>query len=179
MKLKNIMVLPSAVLISLALSNVAYATDGLLNTTSTGSSVVSLTINDSVKITGLADITFDAYGADDTGGINKGDAFCVYRNGGDAYSIIASNPNGDAFQLTAGEGSDIVEYTVALHESTDASGVDAATHGQPVLFSSASVKVDCDGSNNTAFDIRIAEQEIRDTTSGTYAGTLQLLLAAE
>jgi hypothetical protein len=156
--------------------------DELLGTTSTGSSDISLTINDSVKISGVDDLTFPAYGADDTGSINIGDAFCVYRNGADGYNITATNPNGSEFSLYNDTTQDTVQYTLALDESASAAAASQVGYDTAVSFTSGSVKTDCSdetNSVNTSFDIRIAEQEIRDTTSGVYTGTLQLLLAAE
>jgi len=155
------------------------ATDGSLDSTSTGTSDVSLVVNDNVLITGLNDVNFPAYGATNTGDINQGDAFCVYRNGGDGYSITPSNPNGVEFEITSVATGDSIQYTLALDESDDASSAAESTYDSAQSFTSGSVFVNCsdegDGTN-TAFDIRINEQELRDTTTGTYTGTLQLLL---
>jgi hypothetical protein len=183
MKLRNSIVLPGAALLGLAMSSAAFsASQGSLNTTSTGTADVSLTINDSVMITGMSDVTFPAYGANNTGDINIGDAFCVYRNGQDGYNIIATNPNGSEFSITSVATGDTVQYTLALDESADASSASELGYNTALSFTSGSDEIDCGdetSSVNTAFDIRIAEQEIRDATSGTYTGTLQLLLAAE
>ncbi|MFT4797864.1 MAG: hypothetical protein ACJAYE_002155 [Candidatus Azotimanducaceae bacterium] len=181
MKLRNKMVLPAVTLLAFATSSIAFGAtqgslDGLANG-STGSSDISIEVLDAVKITDMDDVDFGTYGADDTGAMNQGDAFCVYVNGGDAYSIVASNPNGSAFTLIGDTFADTLEYTVALDEDADASDATVvATHGQAQDFVSGSVKVDCDSVNNTSFDIRITEQELRDMTTDTYAGTLQLLL---
>jgi len=118
MKLKNSIVLPGAALLGLAMSSAAFsAGQGSLNSTSTGSSDLSLTINDSVMITGMSDVTFSAYGASNVGDINIGDAFCVYRNGQDGYNITATNPNGSEFSITSSATGDTVQYTLALDES--------------------------------------------------------------
>ena len=164
----------------LTISPVAFsAGQGSLDSTSTGSSDIQITIDDSVKITDMDDITFPNYGGSDTGAINQGDAFCVYKNGGDGYNITATNPNGTEFALIGADDGDVLQYTLALSESDDASGASAVAYGAVTAFASGSVYVDCqdegDGTN-TAFDIRIAEQELRDSSTQTYTGTLQLLL---
>ena len=105
----------------LGASTVFAATQGSLDSTSTGSSDITITINDSVKITDVDDVAFPDYGASDTGAVNQGDAFCVYRNGGDGYSITASNPSGSEFALVGATDGDVLQYTVALSESDDAS----------------------------------------------------------
>lgn len=155
------------------------ASQGSLGATSTGSVSVTITITDSVKITDLDDVAFPSYGGSNTGAINQGDAFCVYRNGSDGYSITASNPNGSEFALVGATDADVLQYTVALDESDDASSANAVTYNTAVNFTSGSPNTDCseegDGTN-TAFDIRIAEQELRDGSSQNYTGTLQLLL---
>lgn len=168
-----------ALISGLAAMPAIAAVQGSLDSTSTGSSDISLTVNDSVKITGLDDVTFPAYGASDTGAINQGDAFCVYRNGADGYNITASNPNGAEFSIVSAITGDTIQYSLALDESADASAASVITYNQPVAFKSGSDEVDCgDETNgvNTAFDIRIGEQEIRDASTGTYTGTLQLLV---
>jgi hypothetical protein len=183
MNLKNIFALPSATFFAIVLSSAAFgAGQGSLNSTSTGSSDLSLTINDSVMITGLNDVTFPAYGAANTGDIAQGDAFCVYRNGQNGYNITATNPNGSEFSITSAATGDTVQYTLALDESADASSANTVAYDTAISFTSGSDEVDCGdetSSVNTAFEIRIAEQEIRDATSGTYIGTLQLVLAPE
>ena len=108
-----------------------------------------------------------------------GDAFCIFRNGGDGYSITPSNPNGVEFEITSALTGDSIQYTLALDESADASTAAASMYDTTQNFSSGSEFLNCsdegDGTN-TAFDIRITEQELRDTTSGVYTGTLQLLV---
>jgi len=164
----------------LGASTALAATQGSLDSTSTGSSDITITINDSVKITDVDDVAFPDYGASDTGAVNQGDAFCVYRNGGDGYSITASNPSGSEFALVGATDGDVLQYTVALSESDDASSASAISYNTAVNFTSGSVFVDCsdeaDGTN-TAFDIRFAEQELRDSSTQDYTGTLQLLLS--
>ena len=106
----------------------------------------------------------------------------MYRNGADGYNITATNPNGSEFSLYNDTTQDTVQYTLALDESASAAAASQVGYDTAVSFTSGSVKTDCSdetNSVNTSFDIRIAEQEIRDTTSGVYTGTLQLLLAAE
>ncbi len=176
---KKILMLPCVLGVGFATLSHA-ATDGGLNSTSTGTSDISITINDSVRITGLDDIGFPAYGGSDTGAINQGDAFCVYRNGGDGYSITASNPGGTEFDLVGAADGDSLQYTLSVSEDDDASDDSAVSYNTATSFVSGSVFTDCsdetDGTN-AAFDIRITEQELRDSTSGAYTGTLQLLLS--
>lgn len=164
----------------LGANTVFAASQGSLDSTSTGSSDITITINDSVKITDVDDVAFPDYGASDTGAVNQGDAFCVYRNGGDGYSITASNPSGSEFNLVGATDGDVLQYTVALDESDDAASASAIGYNTAVNFTSGSVFVDCSDENdgtNTAFDIRFAEQELRDSSTQDYTGTLQLLLA--
>ena len=72
-----------------------------------------LEILDSVEISALNDIDFGQYGGTDTGALNAGDSFCVYRNGGDSYTLTATSNNGK-FSLVGAVGSDEIDYTVKL-----------------------------------------------------------------
>lgn len=156
--------------------NVSAATDGSLGSTSTGQLDLDLEVLDSVEITQLTDIDFGQYGGGDTGDINDGDSFCVYVNGGDDYTITPSSSNG-SFVLTGSNFADEIEYSVRFAgAATGASSVDATTYNTASATFQGSVKRDCDGSDNASLDVHIAEQEIRDSTTDTYADTLILLV---
>ncbi len=166
---------------ALALASVAVpmafaATDGNLGATSQGQLDLDLQVLDSVEITSLTDIDFGTYGAGDTGGINSGDAFCVYVNGGDDYTITPTSTNG-SFVLLGDTDGDAIEYTVKLAgASTGAAAASSVAYNSASATFQGSNYRDCQSIDNASLDISIAEQEIRDATTDTYADTLILLV---
>lgn len=174
MKSRNL--LSTFVLTSLLSPLALAAVDGDLGTTSTGEINIDLEVTDSVEISALNDIDFGTYGGGDTGGINAGEAFCVYVNGGDDYTITPTSSSG-SFVLTGSSFSDEIEYAVKLVGA--ATGADVAS---AVSYNSASATFqgsfyrDCNAADNAALDVSIAEQEIREATTDTYSDTLILLV---
>lgn len=159
-----------------ASTGMAQTLDGSLGATSTGQIDLDLEVTDSVEITSLGSIDLGSYGGGDTGGINSGDSFCVYVNGGDGYTITPTSSNGE-FALLGDAGGDEIEYSVKLVGA--ATGADSASalsyNGATGTFTGSRLR-DCGGGDNASVDISIAEQEIRDASTDTYADTLILLV---
>lgn len=153
------------------------ATDGSLGSTSTGNIAIDLEILDSVEISALNDIDFGQYGGTDTGALNAGDAFCVYRNGGDGYTITPTSNNGK-FSLVGDTGADEIDYTVKLAgAATGADSAAAVTYNSASATFTGSDARDCGAANNASVDISITEAELRAASTDTYADTLILLVS--
>lgn len=154
------------------------ASQGSQGATSTGSADVTLQVNDSVKITGIEDVTIPSVLQTATGGTQEGGSFCIFRNGGDSVNVTASNPAQGAtgFELVGDADGDIIEYTVALAVGTDASSATAQDYATAVSLTGSSTEFACGGSDTHAFEIFVAEQEVREATTGAYSGTLQFLV---
>lgn len=167
----------SATLLSAAISTAALAaTDGDLGATSTGQIDLDLEVTDSVEISALDDLDFGSYGGSDTGGINTGDAFCVYVNGGDDYNITPTSSNG-SFVLIGDTDADEIEYSVKfVGAATGAASATATAYNTSSATFQGSTYRDCNSVNNASLDVSIAEQEIRDATTDTYQDTLILLV---
>ena len=165
-------------LVALGSSMTFAASQGSQGATSTGSTDVSLTVNDSVKITGIEDVTIPSVLQTATGGTQEGGSFCVYRNGGDSVKITASNPANGAteFSLVGAADGDIIQYTVALATGADASSTAATDYNTAKTLTGSSTEFACGGSDTHSYEIFIAEQEVREATTGAYSGTLQFLV---
>jgi len=154
----------------------AQTTDGSLGATSTGKIDLDLEVTDSVQISSLNSIDLRSYGGGDTGGINSGDTFCVYVNGGDGYTITPTSSNGE-FALVGTALGDKIEYSVKLLGGV--AGVTserATTYNNSTSTFTGSRLRNCGGTDNASVDISIQEQEIRDASTDTYADTLILLV---
>ncbi len=159
-----------------ALTANAQTLQGQLGATSTGQLDLDLEVTDSVEITSLNSIDLGSYGGGDTGGINSGDAFCVYVHGGDGYTITPTSSNG-SFNMIGTTGGDQIEYSVKLvGAASGASSANSLTYNNSTSTFTGSRLRDCGGNNNASVDISIQEQEIRDASTDTYADTLILLV---
>lgn len=167
----------SAVILSAVMApSVFAAEDGKLGETSTGQIDIDLEVTDSVEISSLDDIDFGTYGGADVGDINAGDAFCVYVNGGDDYTITPTSQNG-SFVLVGDSFSDEIEYSVKFAgKAIGADSAAAVKYNAATATFKGSVYRDCNAVNNASLDVSIPEQEIRDATTDTYADTLILLV---
>jgi hypothetical protein len=166
-----------ATVIAGLLSTSAFAaTDGTLGSTSEGRIDLDLEVLDSVEITALNDIDFGQYGGGDTGDINDGDAYCVFRNGGDDYNITPTSANGK-FALVGVLG-DEINYTVKLAgAATGADSASAVSYSDTSATFSGSASRDCGSADNASVDVSIVESDIRAVSTDTYSDTLILLVS--
>ena len=166
----------ATVIAGLISTSAMAATDGSMGATSTGQIDLDLEVLDSVEITSLDDVDFGTYGGTDTGDINAGDAYCVFVNGGDDYTITPTSANG-SFALDGVLG-DSINYTVKLAGAATgaASASSVAYNAASATFSGSSAR-DCGSANNASVDISIAESEIRAASTDTYSDTLILLVS--
>jgi len=166
----------ATVIAGLASSAAFAATDGSMGSTSSGQVNLNLEVLDSVEISSLNDIDFGQYGGTDTGNINAGDAFCVYRNGGDGYTITPTSNNGK-FAL-AGLLGDEINYTVKLAgAATGASSATAVSYNAASATFTGSAQRDCGSADNASVDVSINESDIRAASTDTYSDTLVLLVS--
>lgn len=147
----------------------AQSTDGNLDATSSGQVDITLEVLDSVQISELNSIDFGTYGGADAGGLNQGDGFCVYVNGGDQYTITPTSAN-SGFKLIGSTFGDEIEYTVSFNGApvTDYSVASTTFVGSNFL--------DCNATENASIDLDIAEQAMQAASTDTYSDTLILLV---
>ena len=155
----------------------AATADGSLGATSTGNVDINLEVLDSVQITDLKTIDFGTYGGADTGARNLGDDYCVYVNGGDSYTITPTSSN-LAFELAGASFGGTIPYDVKIvGTQTGAAGGTSATYNTATGSFTGSSSLTCSGTNNASLDVSIAEQDIRDAATDTYADTLILVVS--
>ena len=176
--MKNRNTLIATVIAGLFTASAGFAaTDGSLGATSSGQIDLDLEVLDSVEINALNDIAFGQYGGGDTGDINSGDAYCVYVNGGDDYTITPTSSNG-AFKLVGNSLGDEIQYSVKF-----AGAATGAASESAVSYNSASDTFqgdgarDCGSANNASLDVSITEAEVRAASTDTYSDTLILLVS--
>lgn len=156
------------------------ATQGTLGTgSSTGSMDLSVTISESLRITGLADAALGTYGG--TGDLTQDTDVCVYTNDstGD-YQITADNlANSGNFEIT-NANSDALAYTVAWNDATGTTGQAALTANVALAAQTGAdtASDDCStGASMTSnIEVTFAEAALQAAPSGAYTGTLTLVV---
>ena len=176
--MNNRKMLTATVIAGLLTSAASFAaTDGSLGATSTGQVNLDLAVLDSVEISALNDIDFGQYGGGNTGNINTGDAYCVYVNGGDDYTITPTSSNG-AFKLVGNSFADEIQYVVKLAgAATGASAQSAVLYNSASATFQGSTARDCGSINNASVDVSITEAQIGTASPDTYSDTLILLVS--
>lgn len=151
------------------------ASDGTLGATSSGTSDVTLTINDLVRITGVDDIALGAYGG--SGALTGQSEYCVFRNGGDNYKLNLTSTGG-VFQVVSVTTSDSIAFTVKVDGDTDASNGETLTHGVDSAAMVGSPSLTCSSSDNASMYVSFAEADmLAVTTASDYTATVILLVS--
>lgn len=159
----------------LGASSAMAATDGSYDTTSTGTTDVSLTVVDATRITGLDDIDLGTYAATDTDGVDASDTFCVHVNGGDAYNITATYG-----PLSSPTTSDTIAVQVSLIDNAAGTGAEDVNTGGVSSNYTGSALIDCGGSDNAFINVEVEDADIRAaTTASDYATTVSLLVSPQ
>ncbi|MFT7243040.1 MAG: hypothetical protein ACI82A_000382 [Candidatus Azotimanducaceae bacterium] len=154
----------------------AFAADqGTLGTDSTGKSVVSLTINDQVQITGVDDIALGAF--DGTNDLTGATAFCVYRSGAGDYQMTVSADGKTAFEVASATTGDTIGFTTKVDGDADASNGAAIAHAATSGAYTGSNAIDCGSSDNAALEVNFAAADLRTAGSATdYTATVVILV---
>ena len=167
--------LTTAIASSLFAGQAFAASQGNLDATSTGESVVTLTINDQVQITGVDDIALGAF--DGTNDLNNQTAFCVYRSGADAYQMTVSADGKTAFEVASATTGDTIGFTTKVDGDNDASNGATIAHGGTSGSFNGSNLIDCNGSDNAALEVNFAAADLRTAGSATdYTATIVILV---
>ena len=161
-----------------ATGGIMAATDGVVSdTASTGTLEIDVTVNDAVRISGLADInaTFDG-----TNDIDVSRTACVYRNAtGGNYAITGHGDGaGQAFTIddSGAGGSTVVPYQVFWNGSATALTANSQVTG---LSGAHETSITCGGTPNSTVRVLIGATDLLSAPATTLLGTLTLIVAPQ
>jgi hypothetical protein len=151
------------------------ATDGTLGATSTGTSLVSLSISQVFKITGLADIALGAFGTTDMTG--NSDA-CIYTNtAGGAYHVKVTDDSGTGGFALKTAGGSTVPYTVKWNSAAGTTGNAAVTYNTDLAGTNANTTSQtCAGGKNANVAVNVLATDLTAAAAGNYSTTLSVLI---
>ncbi len=170
---KLIKTFSAAALVSALSIPAVAATDGSLGATSSGSTDVSLTIQDRVQISGMTNVALGSYTG--TGDLTGSTDYCAYRNGGGNYTVKLTSSTGS---FAVANGGDSIAFAVRA----DVAGDGDASDGELLSYNSVSssmagdAAVDCSSSTNGQLHFTLAEAALQAAPSKTYTATVTVLV---
>lgn len=126
-----------------------------------------------VQITSVGNFGFGAWSG--SGDLHSTDQVCIYRSSGGSNYRITATGSGAASSFRVANGGANIAYEVRW-QPLPAGSLTSLTAGSPTGFSGASGSINCGGSTNALLDITITETALSAASSGSYSGTLTLLL---
>lgn len=166
----------------LSLSTVSLAgPGGTPGPTSSLDSIVTLTINGAIKISGVVDIPLGTYAADGVDEVGYSNA-CVSRNTGGNYTVTVTSLN--TFNLVDPGTLTPIPYNVAWAVGVGSAGdqtlYETLAHGAPSSGTYAADVVGLAAPCNTADEklrVTVPAAGMDTSTAGSYSDTLTVLVA--
>lgn len=174
---------------ALGLATSVLAGNGSAGTTSTGTSSVTATVANTVKISFLensGNIAFGSLTALDQTATQTLNNICIYNNAADTYKITLSSANNASGNMRLSNGAvtpSYMNYTAEWYASSTAGAAGAGTAltqgTQSSAFSGASeTDLDCGGSTgNASLRLSIASAQLEAAPPGAYTDTLSITVA--
>ncbi len=161
--------------VALAGSPGLAATDGVLGPRSSGTTVVSISKVDRVRVSGISDIALSSWSA---GGPTPSGAtgFCVFSSTGH-YQVVASSAHSSGANFRLTNGSDFVVYSVQWGSGSKTTPM---TSGTPLTHRTGDADdPSCAGRLPAAVVVRAVEAQMGSAPSGRFTDTLTVLVAPE
>jgi hypothetical protein len=154
----------------------AATVDGTVGATSTGTTDVSVTIPDRVRVSRLDGIALGTYGG--SGDMSGVDDLCVFRNGSGSYKIQLDSANpGGANEFQMKNGTNFITYTVKFDDDADASDQLAVTSGTEISgLTGHSTSASCGAADNGQLRIDVLEVDLLAAPPAAYLDTVTLLV---
>ena len=164
-------------LFALSANTFAVTADGILDTTSTGTVDIDVTVGDLVRISGLVPMTGNTYTPGSA--VTDSTPACIYRNGSADYEITATSSNGAGTNFFLSDGTNNVIYSVTFNGTA----LDNATV-ESTFTGANQTSDDCSSGAGGSATIAVSIPETDATFNGlaevpaaTYADELELVVA--
>lgn len=151
------------------------ATDGSLGATSTGSSTVTVTVPNLIRITGISDIALGSFSG--SGAMTGFDDVCIYTNlAAGTYQVTATG-SGTSSAFTLASGGNTLAYSAYWNDTSGTNTGEAQLTATTPLTTQSGANTSsetCSGGTNARFRVLIAEAALLAAQAGSYTGTLTL-----
>lgn len=151
--------------------SVIAASDGALDTTSSGTSEVTIIKDNAVQISNVDDLVFEQQ-AVLAESATLSDDVCVFSSTGN-YSVTVTSLN-EGFELQ-GEGADPDAVTYSVQWGAASLAYGAVQSG----LTADATSLTCDGGTNASFSVTVDSTSFNSVKPDTYTDTLTLLVQPE
>ncbi|MGK0260793.1 MAG: hypothetical protein ACI96M_004247 [Candidatus Azotimanducaceae bacterium] len=151
------------------------ATQGSVGASSNGSLEISLTLGAAVRVSGLQDIELNATQGQDISGTSK---VCIYSSGGNTFQLNALG-SGQDNSFSVNFGSQSIDLNVVYSNDQGDFELEPGVRRSSTLGTSAD-DIDCSTNGPQGrVSVSIDGADSMSAETGTYLGTLTLVVAAE
>jgi hypothetical protein len=162
------------ILVSLSTLLAGQALAGTLGATSSDNSVITLEVGARVQITNVDDIALGAYSG--TGVLSGSTEYCVYKSGGDDYTVTLTTDTG-SFKVSSVTTADDINFTAKVDADADASDGVAVTYNVASAAMTGAATTNCGGSDNGAIEVSFAQADLLAASSAAdYTATMTILV---
>jgi len=157
-------------------SNSFAAIQGEEGLTSTGQIVVRLAFQPSYQISRVDDIILQVSDFDQS--VKHKERLCIRGPKNSSYTITAASETTNRFALENGAGGTI-PYKVTFYDSLSKNTPDRLyPEEQSRSYAITDTNRDCDGQDNTAVEISIEAEDLKNAEAGIYDGVLLLTVGS-
>jgi hypothetical protein len=155
------------------------ASQGSLGTTSTATSVLTITIPETLRLSGLSDFAFGTYSG--SGALSANADVCVYDNSSNGnYHVTATDSTSltaTAFAAQNGAAASI-PFSVRWNNGTGTTGNYALTYNKSHAASGANTKsTDCStGGKSANLNIQFVATDLAGKPGGAYTSTITVMV---
>ena len=174
----------ASLLLGTLASTAFAATDGSLDSTSSGTADISVVIPSLAKITGVGDLTSTTWNG--TGDVDLNHTACIYSNSAVGYKVkitAASNPSSSpttGYYIGSGATNQEVPYTMSWAPNNTGASADVLTHAtNSSTYSAVSTLEDCGGTPNSTYLVHFAHAALLAVHPGTYTQTITILITPQ
>jgi hypothetical protein len=158
-------------------SGVAYAaTQGILGGTSQGTAVINAAKGNSVRISGLADLTFPASVVTPA---PLSQTACIYSTSGSYTIQTTSSYTLSGVYRMRDSSTAYINYSVGWYNTPTGGTATTLLSGTPsgTIANANTASTTCAGASNARFEVTIDNTSFTAAPSGPYSDTLTLLVA--
>ncbi|PCI50421.1 MAG: hypothetical protein COB51_03350 [Moraxellaceae bacterium] len=178
--MKNIFKIAIAASLFASSSLVFAATaDGTLGATSTGTSDVSLTIDEKFQISGMDTFSFGSWSG--TGDLDANNSMCIYHNGDGSYKITFTDNSAMSSGFAVENAADTTEIPMAVRFIANISPTGNAlmTYNTPATQAAASANIaatNCGGTDNANIQVVLTDADLSGAPAGAYDSEITVLV---
>lgn len=169
-----------AVGLGLIMSSAVFgASDGVIGTTSTGSSDISVTLPKLILARSFANFSLGSYSG--LGDLNANDDLNIstnYGSGAQTYQVTPAG-TGVAGAFTVTDGSQTIAYNAYYNDATGTVGRVALSNGVALTAQGNSATTLAAATLNANLSVEMVEANLQAVSAGVYTGTITLVFAPE